>query len=800
LCSILIGAALEGQTSTAEYSYPRFSLADLRSDFDNVTTILTTATPQLYTDRTELAAAIVAQRATLRDQMNELEFFRVLSPLVRRLNCGHSGLDLSSVSVAAVAQQKLLPYSVAVIDNRLYVTRSLPDAAIPVGAEILSINGHSAAEIIPALYDGMTADGANLTLKRVRLNSYTSFRTLYYLHVDTSPTFATTYASPLTRAPVAVEVAGRPTAETAALDDPARVLTDGVGASEFAPDYALLSVATFNFYDAASQTRYNGFIDRFFDEAAQRHSPCVILDLRGNGGGDPNCGSYLVRHLLAAAVPYFSSTTPYYPNLVVAAGPTSNAFSGPVYILIDGGCFSTTGHVCSLLSYHHRGTFIGEETGGSFACTAATRTVTLTRTQLRLTYSTATFSTAVAGLTPGRGILPEYETVPTVADVLAGRDVTKEFALSLLREGAPKPVISREPSSQIITENGTAVFSVEVAAGAPRYQWSKDGVNIAGATSPHLVLTRCGADSSGAYNVTVTNPSGSVVSAPATLAVVPRAIAGFITNVSVRTLTGSGDRALIVGFAMAGAGAGSNKALLLRGVGPSLRTFGVPDTVADPAIELYAQATGTRLDANDDWQGASPIIATAARVGAFPLTDAASKDSALLASLPPGPYTVRAVSAGEVGGTVLAEVYDADAPGTASTAPRLMNISARAPVSAGNPLIAGFVIAGDAAKTVLIRGIGPGLVSFVGDTALADPTLELYRHEDGTAQRVARNEAWSGAPQLIAMARQVGAFPLTDTTSKDAALLLTLPPGAYSVHVTTTATSGLALAEVYAVE
>lgn len=125
---------------------------------------------------------------------------------------------------------------------------------------------------------------------------------------------------------------------------------------------------------------------------------------------------------------------------------------------------------------------------------------------------------------------------------------------------------------------------------------------------------------------------------------------------------------------------------------------------------------------------------------------------------------------------------------------RVINVSARSKANGPvNPLITGFVISGTAPKTVVVRGIGPGLERFGVANVLTTPTVRLFN--GGT--QVAENTGWTTAPNvsdLIAAFNRLGAFPL-DPTKADSALLTTLNPGAYTVHVT--GGTGIALAEVY---
>ncbi|MBL9194232.1 MAG: putative Ig domain-containing protein [Opitutaceae bacterium] len=125
---------------------------------------------------------------------------------------------------------------------------------------------------------------------------------------------------------------------------------------------------------------------------------------------------------------------------------------------------------------------------------------------------------------------------------------------------------------------------------------------------------------------------------------------------------------------------------------------------------------------------------------------------------------------------------------------RIINLSSRSKVAtSGGVLITGFVIGGNAAKPVLIRGIGPSLAQFGVQGAMTNPTIRLYR--DSTL--ISENTGWTtggNAAALAANFARLGAFAL-ETTSADSAMLVTLQPGGYSVHVT--GGVGVVLAEIY---
>jgi hypothetical protein len=226
--------------------------------------------------------------------------------------------------------------------------------------------------------------------------------------------------------------------------------------------------------------------------------------------------------------------------------------------------------------------------------------------------------------------------------------------------------------------------------------------------------------------------------------------------------------------------AGGAKPVLVRAGGPVLNQFGLTG-VADPRLTLY-NADGVSVAENDDWT--ADLATLFATLGATPF-DAGSKDAALLDTLS-GPHTMHAQGTGD--GTVIAEAYDAGE----ANGPKLVNVSARYHVGTGNDiLIAGFVIAGSGKKQVLIRAVGPGLAKHGVTGVLADPQVAVY--SGGT--RIDGNDNWDAA--LASTFTLLGAEAL-ESGSKDAALLVELDAGAYTVQVAgTDAGTGEALVEIY---
>jgi hypothetical protein len=369
------------------------------------------------------------------------------------------------------------------------------------------------------------------------------------------------------------------------------------------------------------------------------------------------------------------------------------------------------------------------------------------------------------------------------------------------------PAFATQPPPQTNATAGNAVTLTAAATlaggGAVTYQWLFNDSPIAGATSATLAIQSAQGSNAGAYRVLATGAGGTVTSNVATLTVGATATnASRLSNLAVRTGAGSGDRVLIVGFVVGGSGTSGSKTLLIRGVGPTLGQFGVPGVLADPRLQVHAGQPPVLLVENNDWAGDPQVTSVTAQLGTFGFASTASKDAALVLNRGADAYTAQISGPGNEEGVVLAEIYDATPAGAfTATTPRLINVSARAQVgTADNILIAGFIIEGNTSKKVLIRAIGPTLGLFGVPGVLADPKLALFRN--GATGNINENDNWGAvgnAAEVAEAARSVGAFALT-LESKDAVLLVTLPPGAYSAQVSgVNATTGAALVEVYEV-
>ncbi len=363
------------------------------------------------------------------------------------------------------------------------------------------------------------------------------------------------------------------------------------------------------------------------------------------------------------------------------------------------------------------------------------------------------------------------------------------------------PAIAVQPLSLNVTPGSRVALTVSASGGGLGYQWYFNGAPISGATASTLSLPSVQSVNSGNYTVTVSNSAGARVSSTAALSVATSSDPGRLINLSILTPLAAGET-LTMGTALGPPGTIGPKALVARAAGPALGAFGVTTFLPDPKLSLVSITTGKTIATNDNWQGDSALSAAFTQVGAFPYGSANSSDAGLaLSNFAPGNYTAQITDAGTGAGSVIAELYDATpASAFTSATPRLINVSVLKQIGTGTTLTVGFVIGGATAKTVLVRAVGPSLAAapFNIATAMADPQLELFNNSTGA--KINENNDWGGGTTLSAAFSSVGAFAFASGATKDAALLITLPPGQYSARVSgADAGGGTALVEVYEV-
>ena len=224
---------------------------------------------------------------------------------------------------------------------------------------------------------------------------------------------------------------------------------------------------------------------------------------------------------------------------------------------------------------------------------------------------------------------------------------------------------------------------------------------------------------------------------------------------------------------------------------------GAPGITTQPASQSVSAGANLTLSVV-----AAGATAYQWRLGGSAITGATTSTLVLsnIGTTQAGNYSVSVT----IGGTA---VTSDTATVAVTTTAHPINISSRAYTGTGTQVLTGgFYVAGSSSETVLIRAVGPTLGQFGVGGSLTTPLLTLY---DATGAVIATNTGWGSPSVRGASAVPAGIQPATAAIfdrvyafalpagSADCAMVVTLPPGAYTARVAAVSDPGIALVEIY---
>jgi C-terminal processing protease CtpA/Prc len=452
--------------------------AEAQADFDLMRKALEEAHSGLYrfSTKAEMDRGFDAQRAKLNRPMTKQEFLVVLAETLARIKCGHTGVSPDSETQAAAANAPMFPLRVLIEGRRLMVlfNDTPDDGTIRPGMEIVEINGRKSSDIIKRILPAVPADGDIETGKRANLQR--NFGRHYWLLIEPAGEF-TIKARGAAGKTVTTKLSGVKEADRAKNQNPVNAEAQAnINKLDWSrenlslrflkdPEVAQIRIRGFGGRD------YPQWMEDTFRTLQEKGTKVLIIDLRGNGGGADMYGAMLVSYLTDKPFRYFDhinvkTITPSFkehtdwrseresqlrsdmapnpaggylvtPKLhpgVAEQQPGKYPFLGKVFVLIDGGSFSTTADFCAVTHHLRRATFIGEETGGGYyGNNSGMQTIlTLPNSKARVRVPMYEYWNAVPGYDgKRRGTIPDHTVETKAANLLRGVDEQLELALKL---------------------------------------------------------------------------------------------------------------------------------------------------------------------------------------------------------------------------------------------------------------------------------------------------------------------------------------------------------------------------------
>ncbi|MGC9342481.1 MAG: hypothetical protein ACP5E3_07270, partial [Bacteroidales bacterium] len=292
------------------FTYPViFEKEKLQEDFLQFRDILESTHPALYdyTEKRVLDSLFDRNYDRIDSDMEFRKFLILMTEVISKVGCGHSSMWVPG-RFWNVAPEKLFPLKLYNTGKKIFVTGSYNDNNVPTGSEILSVNGTPVMEIMNRLEDLTSADGFNPSYRLEKTGQ--NFSVKYALAFGFPDVFQIKYRSPenpknkkSTLQPVSRDIVQNSKPDRSELSF--KINEDS--------RTAVFTINTFGYYSRVDF--FHGFVDSVFREIKEKEIENLILDLRGNSGGDPFCSSYLWAYLEPEPLPYFADHYGRYDTL-----------------------------------------------------------------------------------------------------------------------------------------------------------------------------------------------------------------------------------------------------------------------------------------------------------------------------------------------------------------------------------------------------------------------------------------------------------------------------------------------------
>lgn len=397
----------------------QFTPDQLVEDLRTFRSIREKANSGLYVYRTKKQIDSIYQQAEeeARNSKNIFDFYKVIAKVTGFEGSCHNYTDLPNHASYYLTQKpEYLPITLKNIDGRLL--QDSKDNVLPLGAEILSINGVPAKEMISRLSQYYFSDGYSVPYKET-----TGFERgmldKFYMEFGTHKNYVISYkwngtVKEISLPGISLENFKKLQASRYSLEFDKKLLSEKYSLNKEGDGIYRLSLRGFDFAtgkDDPAYKKFSTFLDQMMDTLEREKIESLIIDLRGNTGGTgalyEKVFSYLTQRpfrdsqyaytnfnevpmeeklvitplFLSNGVTDKTGLNAYlkslYPKAVQgkyywtddknpSVMPNERTFKGQLYLLVDQRVASAASHLASLIKSYTNAIVIGKETVGGY--------------------------------------------------------------------------------------------------------------------------------------------------------------------------------------------------------------------------------------------------------------------------------------------------------------------------------------------------------------------------------------------------------------------------------------------------
>lgn len=265
--------------------------AELKKDIEFLFDTLESVHPNLYayTSKSETIIALTHLKKGLTMPLTKLEFYQRLAPIVTKLRDGHTSINIPTEEYVSFIEEsgKFFPFDLVFFQRKAYVKQNYSNENIPIGTELISINGIAMSEIIKGCLAYISGELEEMRMELLTLY----FRMLLCLIYNFAGYFDIEYIDPEGRL-----ILRRVNGVENSVIEQIRKEEEEVPSFAFEIDLevraGIMEIRAFQDLDS-----FKPFCREAIAAMEELDIEHLIIDLRKNWGGDSRIGDELLRYI-----------------------------------------------------------------------------------------------------------------------------------------------------------------------------------------------------------------------------------------------------------------------------------------------------------------------------------------------------------------------------------------------------------------------------------------------------------------------------------------------------------------------